>query len=134
MRAEFFGAVDTTRPVVEELIATFRGYRHHAVDIRDRQVVRDLLQREQTDFIVHTAAQPLHDKAAAIPKNLLAKWNFLARKHYFTANARYLVIFVNISSCHLFTAFLPRHWLSRTPSDIVAAARKQFQTPAKYLS
>jgi CDP-paratose 2-epimerase len=29
--------------------------------------VRDLLQHERPDFIVHTAAQPSHDKAAAIP-------------------------------------------------------------------
>jgi len=67
MRAQFFGAEGTTRPVVEDLIATFPGYRHHGVDIRDRQVVRDVLRREQPDFIVHTAAQPSHDKAAAIP-------------------------------------------------------------------
>ena len=67
MRAEFFGAEGTTRPVVEDLIATFPGYRHHGADIRDRQVVRDVLGRERPDFIVHAAAQPSHDKAAAIP-------------------------------------------------------------------
>src|SRR5262245_51068720 len=67
MRAQFFGNEGTTRPVVEELIATFPHYRHHAIDIRDRQGVRDLLRQEWPDFIIHTAAQPSHDKAAAIP-------------------------------------------------------------------
>src|SRR5262245_24561218 len=67
MRAQFFGNEGTTRPVVEELIATFPHYRHHAIDIRDRQGVRDLLRQEWPDFIIHTAAQPSHDKAASIP-------------------------------------------------------------------
>ena len=67
MRAQFFGNEGTTRPVVEELISTLPRYRHHAMDIRDRQGVRDLLRHERPDFIIHTAAQPSHDKAAAIP-------------------------------------------------------------------
>jgi CDP-paratose 2-epimerase len=67
MRAQFFGHEGTTRPVVEELIGTLPRYRHHALDIRDRPGVRDLLRHERPDFIIHTAAQPSHDKAAAIP-------------------------------------------------------------------
>src|SRR6266545_3088406 len=67
MRAQFFGQEGTTQPVVEELLATLPRYQHHALDIRDRQGVRDLLRHERPDFIVHTAAQPSHDKAAAIP-------------------------------------------------------------------
>ena len=67
MRAQFFGNEGTTRPVVEELISTLPRYRHLAMDIRDRQGVRDLLRHERPDFIIHTAAQPSHDKAAAIP-------------------------------------------------------------------
>jgi CDP-paratose 2-epimerase len=53
--------------LVEELLATFSRYQHHALDMRDRQGVRDLLRHERPDFIVHAAAQPSHDKAAAIP-------------------------------------------------------------------
>jgi CDP-paratose 2-epimerase len=67
MRAQFFGHEGTTQPVVAELSATFPRYRHHAVDIRDRQGMRDLLQHERPAFIIHTAAQPSHDKAATIP-------------------------------------------------------------------
>jgi len=67
MRAWFFGAQGTTRPVVQELQETVPGYRHVELDIRDRQGVRELLADVRPDFIIHTAAQPSHDKAASIP-------------------------------------------------------------------
>ena len=67
MRSRFFGPAGTTAPVVEELRALFPGYRHAAVDIRDRQAIRDLFEAERPNFIIHTAAQPSHDKAASIP-------------------------------------------------------------------
>ena len=67
MRSQFFGPQGTTGPVVKDLLREFSGYRHHAIDIRDRQAIRDLFERERPQFIVHTAAQPSHDKAASIP-------------------------------------------------------------------
>jgi CDP-paratose 2-epimerase len=67
MRREFFGEAGTTRPVVEELVATLPSYRHAALDIRDRQALRDLVQEVRPQFLIHTAAQPSHDKAASIP-------------------------------------------------------------------
>jgi CDP-paratose 2-epimerase len=42
-------------------------YRHAALDIRDRQAMRDLFAAERPAFVIHTAAQPSHDKAASIP-------------------------------------------------------------------
>jgi CDP-paratose 2-epimerase len=66
MRRQFFGPLGTTEPVVEELKNQFSGYHHYNVDIRDRQTVRDVFEREKPDFIIHTAAQPSHDKAASI--------------------------------------------------------------------
>jgi CDP-paratose 2-epimerase len=67
MRAQFFGSEGTTQPVVADLSATLPTYRHFPLDIRDRQAVRDVFQHERPDFIIHTAAQPSHDKAATIP-------------------------------------------------------------------
>jgi CDP-paratose 2-epimerase len=67
MRQQFFGAAGTTRPVVRSLVESVPGYRHLDLDIRDRQGVRDLFAAERPDFIIHTAAQPSHDKAASIP-------------------------------------------------------------------
>jgi CDP-paratose 2-epimerase len=67
MRQQFFGAAGTTRPVVRDLLDSVAGYRHLDLDIRDRQGIRDLFAAERPDFIIHTAAQPSHDKAASIP-------------------------------------------------------------------
>ena len=67
MRRQFFGDQGTTRPVIEELTRTLPRYRHFALDIRDRRGVRDLLETERPQLIIHAAAQPSHDKAASIP-------------------------------------------------------------------
>jgi CDP-paratose 2-epimerase len=67
LRRQFFGEAGTTQPVVEDLIQSLTNYRHFNFDIRNRQAIRDLLETEQPDFIIHTAAQPSHDKAASIP-------------------------------------------------------------------
>src|SRR5271155_711253 len=67
MRRQFFGEQGTTLPVVDQLKATLPRYRHLAIDIRDRQAVRQLFESERPHFIIHTAAQPSHDKAASIP-------------------------------------------------------------------
>ena len=67
MRNWFFGPGGTTTPTVAQLQATHTGYSHQSIDIRDRQAVRDVMERERPQLIIHTAAQPSHDKAAAIP-------------------------------------------------------------------
>ena len=67
MRRQFFGEQGTTLPVVQELRTTLPRYRHLSIDIRDRQAVRQVFDAERPQFIIHTAAQPSHDKAAAIP-------------------------------------------------------------------
>jgi CDP-paratose 2-epimerase len=67
MRAEFFGPAASTRPVVENLVRTVKHYDHRGLDIRDRGAVRELIREVRPDLIVHTAAQPSHDRAAAIP-------------------------------------------------------------------
>ena len=42
-------------------------YRHAPIDIRDRGTVLALIEDLKPDLIIHTAAQPSHDRAAAIP-------------------------------------------------------------------
>src|SRR5512140_807819 len=66
-RAVFFGPEGDTSWALERLRAQIPGYRHEAFDIRDRQRVLDLAAELRPDLIVHTAAQPSHDRAAAIP-------------------------------------------------------------------
>jgi CDP-paratose 2-epimerase len=43
------------------------GFTHHELDIRDRAGVLALVRALRPNVIVHTAAQPSHDRAAAIP-------------------------------------------------------------------
>jgi CDP-paratose 2-epimerase len=66
-RRWLFGEAGTTTPVTDSLRQSAKTYRHIALDIRDRQGVRDLFEQERPDFIIHTAGQPSHDRAAAIP-------------------------------------------------------------------
>lgn len=66
-RSVFFGPQGDTRWNQKRLAETIKGFVHHEVDIRDRQGILDLIAKVKPDAIVHTAAQPSHDRAAAIP-------------------------------------------------------------------
>jgi len=66
-RAVFFGPAGDTRWNQERLTTSLRSFRHHELDIRDRNAVIDLVAAIRPAAIVHTAAQPSHDRAAAIP-------------------------------------------------------------------
>ena len=66
-RAVFFGPAGDTRWNQERLAQTLPRFQHHELDIRNREGVLKLVQDLKPDAIVHTAAQPSHDRAAAIP-------------------------------------------------------------------
>ena len=66
-RAVFFGESGDTRWNQGRLERTIENFHHHELDIRDRQGVLELIPAVKPDAIVHTAAQPSHDRAAAIP-------------------------------------------------------------------
>lgn len=66
-RAIFFGASGDTRWNQNRLQEVIPNFVHHELDIRDRSHVIQLIKDVQPDAIVHTAAQPSHDRAAAIP-------------------------------------------------------------------
>ncbi len=87
-RAVFFGPGGDTRFMQQRLAATYPGFRHHELDVRDRAGVDALLRERRPDAIVHAAAQPSHDRAAAIPfddfdTNAVGTLNMLeaARRH-----------------------------------------------------
>jgi CDP-paratose 2-epimerase len=66
-RAVFFGPQGDTRWNQHRLLADLPGFEHHELDIRDRTGVLELVRTLKPSVIVHTAAQPSHDRAAAIP-------------------------------------------------------------------
>jgi CDP-paratose 2-epimerase len=81
-RAVFFGPTGDTRWNQRRLQAGLAGYTHHELDIRDRAGVLELVRTLRPDVIVHTASQPSHDRAAAIPfddfdVNAVGTLNFL---------------------------------------------------------
>lgn len=98
-RAVFFGEQGDTRWNQKRLESNIPNFVHHEIDIRDREGIIKLIGSIKPDAIVHTAAQPSHDKAAAIPfedfdTNAVGTFNLLeATRQYST-----MVPFVHMST------------------------------------
>lgn len=86
-----FGPSGDTRWNQGRLQKTIKNFIHHELDIRDREGVIKLIASVSPDAIVHTAAQPSHDRAAAIPfedfdTNAVGTFNMLeATRRYNTS-------------------------------------------------
>ena len=65
-RAVFFGPEGDTSWSLQRLRQNVPGYEHHDIDIRDREGILRLVESTRPAVIVHTAAQPSHDRAAQI--------------------------------------------------------------------
>lgn len=67
-RAIFFGLQGDNSSNKSRLIKYGNRYKIYTnIDIRDRQAILDIIPQIKPDAIVHTAAQPSHDRAASIP-------------------------------------------------------------------
>lgn len=67
MREEFFGPQGSTRWNQLRLQNSHPTFTHHELDIRDRARVMALVNEIRPSVVIHAAAQPSHDRAAAIP-------------------------------------------------------------------
>lgn len=89
-RAIFFGENGDTRWNQNRLKSIIPNFKHHEVDIRDRSTILNLIKEVKPNAIVHTAAQPSHDRAASIPfddfdTNAVGTFNMLeATRQYST--------------------------------------------------
>lgn len=89
-RAIFFGVNGDNRWNQTRLQTTLNNFTHHEIDIRDRSGLIDLITTVKPNAIVHTAAQPSHDRAASIPfddfdTNAVGTFNLLeATRRYST--------------------------------------------------
>jgi len=98
-RAIFFGERGDTRWNQQRLEKSLSSFKHHELDIRNREGVLKIIKEISPDAIVHTAAQPSHDRAADIPfddfdTNAVGTFNLLeATRQYSTA-----VPFVHLST------------------------------------
>ncbi len=66
-RAIFFGENGDTRWNQQRLESNLESFTHVEIDIRDREKIASKIAEIKPDAIVHAAAQPSHDRAAAIP-------------------------------------------------------------------
>jgi CDP-paratose 2-epimerase len=67
MRADFFGPQGDTTANRRRLEAECRAFQHVELDIRDRPRIDELFRTRRFDLVIHAAAQPSHDLAAARP-------------------------------------------------------------------
>jgi CDP-paratose 2-epimerase len=98
-RAVFFGPEGDTRWTLSRL-CEFPSYDHRDLDIRDRDGVLNLMNDLRPALIVHAAAQPSHDRAAAIPfldfeVNAVGTLNLLEAARQFCAETPFVHMSTN---------------------------------------
>ncbi|MBS1580122.1 MAG: NAD-dependent epimerase/dehydratase family protein [Bacteroidetes bacterium] len=99
-RAVFFGQQGDTRWNQKRLQSLIKNFQHHEIDIRDRSGILNLVKEIKPNVIVHTAAQPSHDKAAAIPfddfdTNAVGTLNLLEAVRQFAPEAPFIHMSTN---------------------------------------
>ncbi len=67
-RSVFFGEDSSTKFVGQSLKVKYDNFSLVEIDISNRESLEDVFRKYKFDLIVHTAAQPSHDKAADIPE------------------------------------------------------------------
>ncbi len=66
MRSVFFGTSGSTKENLKHLTCE-KKYIHYNTDIRDQETIKNIFKKHQFHAVIHTAAQPSHDKAKEIP-------------------------------------------------------------------
>lgn len=99
-RAVFFGPHGDTRWNQARLEQALKNFTHHELDIRDRDGILALVKSVRPHVVVHTAAQPSHDRAAAIPfddfdTNAVGTLNLLEATRRFCADSPFIHMSTN---------------------------------------
>jgi CDP-paratose 2-epimerase len=99
-RAVFFGSDGDTSWTLDRLRRTIPYYDHHAIDIRDRASVLQLVSDTRPAVIVHTASQPSHDRAADIAfddfdTNAVGTLNLLEASRRYTPESPFIHMSTN---------------------------------------
>ena len=99
-RAIFFGPQGDTRWNQNRLQNQLPKFSHHELDIRNRVDVLELIKNLKPSVIIHTAAQPSHDRAAAIPfddfdTNAVGTLNLLEAARQFAPEAPFIHMSTN---------------------------------------
>lgn len=99
-RAVFFGPQGDTRWRQRQLAQQLKNFKHHDLDIRDRSGILGLVKELRPAGIIHTAAQPSHDRAADIPfddfdTNAVGTLNLLEAARQFCPEAPFIHMSTN---------------------------------------
>lgn len=99
-RAVFFGQQGDTRWNQQRIQNQLKNFTHHEVDLRDREKVFNLIKELRPDTIVHSAAQPSHDRAASIPledfdTNAVGTLNILEATRQYVAHVPFIFMSTN---------------------------------------
>jgi len=78
----------------------FSSFKSHNIDIRNRKLIDELVKEKKPNIIVHTAAQPSHDKAAEIPfldyeVNAFGTLNLLESTRKYCSNSPFIHLSTN---------------------------------------
>ena len=99
-RRDFFGAAGDVTWNLKRLAASTRQFENHAIDIRDRARVAELVRSTRPEIIVHCAAQPSHDLAKDRPLddfdvNAVGTANLLEATRQYAGEAAFLFMSTN---------------------------------------
>ncbi len=99
-RAVFFGPEGDTRWNQQRLLARLSNFEHHELDVRDRVGILRAVEQIRPGAIVHAAAQPSHDRAAAIPfedfdTNAVGTLNLLEAARRYAPEAPFILMSTN---------------------------------------
>lgn len=99
-RKFFFGQMGDTTWNLNRLQKKTRRFTHFDLDIRDREAMYGLFQRNPIDLVIHCAAQPSHDKAKEIPVldfeiNAMGTMNLLEATRLYAPDAPFLLLSTN---------------------------------------
>jgi CDP-paratose 2-epimerase len=100
LRADFFGPDGDTSWNLARMKREHPWFRHHDLDIRDRNGVLDMFERERPGAVIHCAAQPSHDLAARRPfddfdVNAVGTLNLLEANRRFTPDSPFIFMSTN---------------------------------------
>lgn len=99
MRETFFGKNGSTLVNLKRLEKKIKSFKNFNIDIRNRKKIEEIISKIKPLSIIHTAAQPSHDKAASIPLldfevNAMGTLNLLEAVRKFSKDT----IFVHMST------------------------------------
>jgi len=99
-RKVLFGPMGDTAWNLTRIRKHTQRFLHHNLDIRNREAMFDLFQRNHINLVIHCAAQPSHDKAKDIPLvdfeiNAMGTMNLLEATRLYAPDAPFIQLSTN---------------------------------------